>query len=230
VATTKTTTTRKSSRGIGARLTAKVGPLPVWGWALLLLIAGYLVYRFSGAGSSSSSSSSGATNSDGSNLGTDAGVSDSSTTPAGGDTGGSPPASGQGGAADNLSSDLFGQLTGLQGSVDALTALVQSTNPFPDPGSAGAGASVPLDGSTGGGGDDLQPYPGSTATTTTTTPAPPPPPPAKPSATPPAPAKIRYWTYAPGKAPKNRKGDEAPAKGPAGTTLHFAKGKGYYYA
>lgn len=214
MATTRTTTrtTRRSSRGIGARLTAKVGPLPVWAWALGLLIVGYLVYRFSGAGSSSNTTSS----TDSSTTAFDAGTNDGATTPAGAGDTGSPPASGQGGAADNLSGDLFGQLTGLQGSVDSLTALVQATPAFYDPSNAGAGSDVPLNG---------QPQqPASTASSSTTKA------PAKPTATTSAPAHIRYFTYAPGKAPKSRKGDEAPARGPAGTTLHFARGKGYYYA
>lgn len=39
------------------------------------------------------------------------------------------------------------------------------------------------------------------------------------------PAPIKYYTYAPGKAPKGKVSAPAPKKG---QTLHFAKGKGYY--
>lgn len=40
----------KTASGIGGRLTRKVGPLPVWGWAFLI-VGGYLAYRkLSGGG------------------------------------------------------------------------------------------------------------------------------------------------------------------------------------
>lgn len=40
---------------------------------------------------------------------------------------------------------------------------------------------------------------------------------------------IKYYTYAPGKAPKNQVKNQAPIP-KAGQTLHFTKGKGYYLA
>jgi hypothetical protein len=45
----------------------------------------------------------------------------------------------------------------------------------------------------------------------------------------PAPAKapIRYYTFAPGKAPKNRKADEIKAV--KGKSIKYRKGSGYYY-
>lgn len=201
------TTTRRpgSRRGMVARFTAKAGPLPVWAWALLILVLGYLAYRLSGGGSSSSSSSS-----------SPAADTTSAVTPdasSSGDTG-SPPASGQGGPADNLNDSVLSQLTGLQGSVDALTGLVQTTPAFwPGSGDAGAGAGgeLALPHST-----PLQPA----ATRSASSP--------RGSST--APAHVRYYTFAPGKAPKNKRSQEAPARGPAGTTLHFKRGKGYYYA
>ena len=197
-----------SRRGVVQRFTAKVGPLPVWAWALLILVAGYLVYRLTSKGSSTTSST------------TDTGSSTDTATTSG-DTG-NPPASGQGGAADNVNSDLLsqlsGQVSGLAGNVDALTGLIQSTPAFADTGgTAGAG-------SDGSGLPTVTHLPAQTVATATT------PTPARPRPRPPAPAHVRFYTYRPGQAPKGRKRDEAPAKGPAGTTLHFARGKGYYYA
>jgi hypothetical protein len=196
--------------GVVERATAKVGPLPVWAWALVILVGGYLAYRFTAGRSSSSSSST--TSAEPATQATDPGSLD--LTPVGADTGSPPASSGQGGAADNLNSDLYGYLSGLQGSVDALTASVQMSPAFwpgTESGSSGSGSTVP-NGQT----------PASPAAAAAA---------AKPAAKPaPPPASVRYYTYAPGKAPAARKQDEAPAKGPAGTTLHFKSGKGYFYA
>ena len=194
------------------RATAKVGPLPVWAWALVLLVGGYLVYRFTGIGSSSSSSSSSSPPPDTGATSTDP-ASALDTTPIGGDSG-NPPASGQGGAADNLSGDLYSYLTGIQGSVDSLTAAVQMAPGFWDTSSSGSGSVVPNSGAGA-----------PTAPTRAPVKAAP-----KPAPKPAAPAHVRYYTYAPGKAPKGQTANQAPAKGPAGTVLRFAKGKGYYYA
>lgn len=38
---------------------------------------------------------------------------------------------------------------------------------------------------------------------------------------------VRYYTFAPGKAPKGRKKDEIPVK--TGASIKFKKGQGYYY-
>ena len=197
--------------GIVGRLTAKAGPLPVWAWALVILVGGYLAYRLLGNKAGSSSTTADTTVED-----TPTPAIDSDTTPVGGDTGSPPGQSGMGSSADNLSADLYGQLTGLQGSVDALTSAVQLSPAFwpGDESTAGSGSGVP-NGTT----------PATPAKQAAAKKAP-----AKPAAKAKAPASVRYYTYAPGKAPKNQKGNEAPGKGPAGTTLRFAKGKGYYYA
>lgn len=202
--------------GIGARLTAKVGPLPVWAWALVLLIGGYLAYRLIGGSSSSTPAAAP------SGASSDAGSSADADTSAGGSDG-APPASGFGASSD--SSDLAGYLSGLQGSVDSLTSAVQMSPAFwPTSGDAGSGAFIPNDGSLyssgGATASGTTPKATSVAASSPKTTA------AKTAPT----ATIRYYTYAPGKAPASRKGDEAPARGPAGTTLHFATGKGYYYA
>lgn len=46
---------KPKSGGFAARMTRKVGPLPVWAWAALILAAGYLIYRRRGTSSSSAS-------------------------------------------------------------------------------------------------------------------------------------------------------------------------------
>lgn len=189
------------------RATAKVGPLPVWAWALVLLLGGYLAYRFLAPQASTTPSGAAADSSQPSDTTTDPNL-----TPVGVDTGSPPASGGGGGSADNLSDDLYGQLTGVQTSVDALTAAVQMSPAFwpgGETGAAGSGSTVP-NGQT----------PASPAQQVTKTPP-------KPAA---KPAAIRYYTFLPGKAPKNRKADELPAKGPAGTTRHYAAGKGYYYS
>lgn len=190
-------------RGVVQRFTAKAGPLPVWAWALLILVVGYLVYRLAGPTSSSSS-------------GSKADDAPDTTSAVTGDTG-NPPAGGQGGPADNLNDSILSQLSGLSGQVDALTGLIQSTPAFDTGGGdSGSGSVTPNTGSS---------VPAAPSKVTASTKAP-----ARPSAHPPAPAHVRYYSFQPGKAPKGRKKDEAPAKGPAGTRLHFKRGKGYFYA
>lgn len=234
-ASTTTRRTSSSSRSLGARFTAKVGPLPVWAWALAILVVGYLVYRHSSSSSSTTST-------------TDTSSTDAST-PAPPDTSGTPGPDNTGGGTStggpdqgSLNDELLSQLSGFGNSIDALTAAVLSSEAFlPGTGDSGSGSTVP-NGTT-------PPGPGAPATTTTgahggtvkTT---------KPAATTkpaptlvsehgqgggyaPAPAKpaagVHYYTYAPGKAPKGQKANEAPASMP-GKTLHFAAGRGYYYA
>jgi hypothetical protein len=127
-------------KGLVGRFTAKVGPLPVWGWAALLLVGGYLAYRlFYQGGSSSSTTATPATDTTG--AGSDAGTAGS--TPAGGDFSGSPSPDTQAG----LNGDLLSQLSGFQNGLDALTAAVQSSPAFwPTGGDSGAGSTVPNDG------------------------------------------------------------------------------------
>lgn len=191
--------------GLADRFTAKVGPLPVWAWALTLLVGGYLVYRLTSSRSSSSSDDapSGDT-SGGVPAGTD-------TTPITEDSGYGP-AGGQGNVADNFSGDLLSQLSGFQSSIDGLTAAVQLSPAFwpgGDVGSSGSGSIVPNNG----------------AAPVRTTPKP------KPNTKAAAkPAPKHFYTYAPGKAPKGKAAMAAPKKAPAGKKLHFQKGKGYYYA
>lgn len=199
-----------SRRSIGARLTAKAGPLPVWAWAAMILVGGYLVYRLRGGGSSTATTA--ATSSDTSS----AGSVDTSSTPVGsGDVSSDTGSAGAGGAASNVNDSLLSQLSGFQSSIDALTAAVQTTPGYSQPDMA-----YPSPG-----------FPGAPLQTSTPSPAAKVAAPApRPSATPRAPAKIHYYTYAPGRAPRNEKRNEAPAHGPAGTRLHFARGKGYYYA
>lgn len=198
-------------RSLAGRLTAKAGPLPVWGWAAGLLVVGYLVYRFSSASSSSSTATDTAT--------TDTGTPD--TTPATDtSTSGTPGAdqtstdSGVGG----LNDQLLSQLAGYGQSIDALTQAITSAQAFPPgAGDAGSGSSIPNDGTTSA----TQSVPTAPAATK----------PARPAASPHAPAhRVRYYTYAPGKAPASKRSQQAPAHGPAGTTLHYRRGRGYYYA
>lgn len=198
---------------MGARLTAKVGPLPVWAWALLLFVGVALAVRFTRAGGGTAPTTDTTTPAT-----TPVGAIDSDTTPVGSDTGSPPAASGQGGAADNLNDALYAQLAGVSASVDSLSALVQTSPAFWSFSDAGAGSMIPSDGS--------KAQAPATAAKTAQAPVKAP---AKP--TPAAPGKApTYYTYKPGNAPKGKKAQEAPARGPAGTTLHFRAGRGYYYA
>lgn len=109
-----------AEKSYAARLQAKVGPLPVWGWAVVILGAAFLYLRVARKSSAStpitSSDASGANN---------------------------PPASGQGTPADQTTQDLLSQLLAGQ---DALLASLQSTTgrgaAGGDAGSSVAAASV----------------------------------------------------------------------------------------
>lgn len=204
-----------ADRSLGTRLTAKVGPLPVWVWAVVILVGGYLAYRLMSNGSSSTAASS--TTAD-----TSTGTDTTSTPDTGaaattdlGSAGGV--TSGDGSTTDTgLSDTILSQLQGVGSSIDALTQAVQSQPAFwPGSGDSGSGSVVP---NTGDGGVVI----GGNRPASTT--------PAKPAPAVKAPATVRYYTFKPGQAPKDRKKDEAPAHGPAGTTLHFQSGKGYFYA
>lgn len=102
----------KTKAGVGARLTAKVGPLPVWGWAAAILGAYLLYTHFHPAAAAPA---------------TDA-------TPApdtSGNTGSQVPASGQGSASDNLNGALLDQLSANTSSIDALTSqLLQGSGSY----------------------------------------------------------------------------------------------------
>lgn len=96
-----------SNRGLEARLTRKVGPLPVWAWAASI-IAAYLLYTKLRPASSQTGT-----------------FADTPANPADTTAGdGSPPASGQGGAVDNLSQGLLDQLGANTASIDALTSQI----------------------------------------------------------------------------------------------------------
>lgn len=212
------TTPKPSSRSLTARLTGKVFGVPVFVWALALLAVGYLIYR----SRSSSSSSTPATDT---TTSADTGTQPATDTSTAGTV--LPDQTGGGAAGTDtasLNDQVLSQLAGFSSSLDALTQAVQSSQAFGDPflSTAGYGAT-----------DGYSAPPAAAATTSapsphsTSTPAPAA---AKPAASTKPAAPTRYYTFAPGKAPANRKGDQAPARGPAGTTLHFAAGRGYYYA
>lgn len=106
----------KSRKGLQARLTAKVGPLPVWLWAVAILGA-YLLYAHLHPSSGSPAP-------------------DSSTAVSAGDstTGGAQvPSSGQGTPADNLSSGLLDAIGANTSAADALTSQILNYAPLPDP-------------------------------------------------------------------------------------------------
>lgn len=95
----------KSKAGLGQRLTAKVGPLPVWGWAVAILGAYLLYTRLHPAAAAATSS----TNS-------------TATPDTSGDSASQVPSSGQGSAADNMNGLLLDQLSANTSSLDALTS------------------------------------------------------------------------------------------------------------
>lgn len=101
--------TPKSRRGLVNRLTAKVGPLPVWAWAAVILGA-YLLYSRLGAQSKATTSPDAA----------------SASTPDGTTGAAQVPASGQGSSADNLSGSLLDSLGADTSAIDALTAQILS--------------------------------------------------------------------------------------------------------
>lgn len=99
-------------KSIGARLTAKVGPLPVWGWAAVILGA-YLLYTrvssSSGSGGPAATDATGVTANDGT-----------------ADSGAQVPASGGGTPADNVSAQVADALNVNSGVLDALTSQILS--------------------------------------------------------------------------------------------------------
>ncbi len=51
----------QAGKGIGSKLTKKLGPLPVWGWGLVGVVAAYFVYKYiSGKSGASASTATGA--------------------------------------------------------------------------------------------------------------------------------------------------------------------------
>ena len=123
-------------RSLSQRYTEKVGPLPVWAWALLILIVGYLIYRHSKGSSSSSDTSS---TSPDTSTSTEP---DTSGTPGPDRTGGGTSTGGP--DAASLNDELLSQLAGYGNSIDALTAAILSSEAFvPGAGDSGSGSVVP---------------------------------------------------------------------------------------
>jgi len=117
---------RKGTRGLQRRLTAKVGPLPVWGWAAAILAAYFLYSRMRPPAATTSNDVA------------------SASTPDGSTGSAQVPASGQGSPADNMNGDLLGQLGANTAAIDALTSQILSASPFPyeygDAPAAGSGS------------------------------------------------------------------------------------------
>lgn len=87
------------------RLTRKVGPLPVWAWAAVILTVGYLIYRRSGGGAAAQTT-----------------TAPLSTSTSGTDTGAVSGGGGSGTPSSNLTPDLFGHIYDANvGTIDALT-------------------------------------------------------------------------------------------------------------
>lgn len=110
-----------SKRSLEARLTRKLGPLPIWAWAAVILVAYLLYSRIAGARATPTPDTTAVTAGDGS--------------------GGSAqvPSSGQGSAADNLSQSMIDQLGANQSSIDALTQAVLSSGYGSGDGLGGSG-------------------------------------------------------------------------------------------
>lgn len=91
-----------------ARLTRKVGPLPVWGWAAVILGAFLIYTRLSAKAGAASTDATGITSNDGTTGSAQV------------------PASGSGSPADNVSSALLDQLDVNTSALDALTSQILS--------------------------------------------------------------------------------------------------------
>ena len=191
-----------AKRSLETRLTTKLGPLPVWAWAAVILGL-YYAYTKLGKSSPAAAPVSAPT------------TTDPNQTPVSADT--SVPASSGGGGSpsSNLNDTLLSQLSGFQSSIDQLTAAVQTTAAFDNPGSSGSipWGNQPITGL----------IPGTPGGTVNPNVSPPPYASSTPAGQKPAPvvrkaAPVRYYTYKKN-VPLNR-----------GQTLHFTKGKGYYAA
>jgi hypothetical protein len=124
----------KSGGGLGKRLTRKVGPLPVWAWAAVILGAYLLWSRRSGGAATADTTAPTPT-----------------ATSAGSDSLAQVPASGQGSSADNLNGVLLDQLSANTSSLDALTSQLLSAGPYQNFGDApAAGTPPPPTGGEGG--------------------------------------------------------------------------------
>jgi hypothetical protein len=208
---------------MAGRFTAKVGPLPVWAWAVLLLIGGYLVYRLTGQGAAAAAPAAPvATGGDPSAV-PDASLLGGSTPAGGSSTSPGPDAT-----QPNVNDQLLSQLSGFGSSIDALSSLVQSSPAFwPGSGDSGSGSLVPNTA------PDWYNVPPPWMTAPAAKPKVvkrPAPRIVRPAAKPKPSAKVTYYTYKPGtKVAPAKKAQVAP-KAPPKKTLHYTKGKGYYYA
>lgn len=108
-------------------MTAKVGPLPVWAWAAVILGA-YLLYTRLHPSAKTSTADATATPDTSGNSAADSTV------------------SGQGGSGDNMSQGMFDALSANTSSLDALTSQILST-----PVGSGFGPTDPVPGDTGAG-------------------------------------------------------------------------------
>lgn len=190
-------------------------PLPVWlGVAAAGLLLGLYLRHRSSQGTIASATAAPLSDP---NAGLGSSTGDIGSAVSGG--GVAPPSSGfDPTTMDNLlqgiASGFAQQSSSEQNLVDAIGSLVYSI-----PSSGGSGASAP-------GSDTSLPWisydPYTTPTVKKKAPTP-----SKPKA--PARAPAKFYTYKPGKAPAGKKAQQAP-KAPKGKTLHYAKGKGYYYA
>lgn len=117
---------KPSKSGLGSRLQAKVGPLPVWAWAAVILGA-YLLYSRLHTNTSSTSNS-------------------TATPDTSGSSGADTVSSGQGSSADNMSQAMFDSLSANTSSLDALTSQLLST-----PIGSGFGPTDPMPGDNAGG-------------------------------------------------------------------------------
>lgn len=103
----------KRSPSIAARLSRKVGPLPVWAWAAVILGAYFLYTRLHG-GSSSSSAASNST------------PATPTDTTSGSDSGAQVPVGGGGSPVDNSSANLLSAIGANQAALDQLTSQILS--------------------------------------------------------------------------------------------------------
>lgn len=129
----------EKSQGLTSRLTAKAGPLPVWAWAVGIIVGGYLLYRLVGQGGTTAAGTTDVTSSPSAET---APVTDTGTSGV--------PAADQTVQPDvaALNDTLLSQLEGFGTQIDALTYAV-ATSPAFLPGvgdSAGSGAVVPNSG------------------------------------------------------------------------------------
>jgi hypothetical protein len=106
---------KAAPKGMAGRLTAKVGPLPVWAWAAVALVVGYYVYKRSSSSSASTT--------------TPATTDTSTTTPSTTDTSGTPTTDTTDTTTDSGLSTLDSSLLALLGQEsDSLASAITATS------------------------------------------------------------------------------------------------------